>query len=89
MASSSITLEDPFVNEVDCLLGKYGSGVNVILRRNFTSDPIQNFVYLVELNTEENDIIRRELLQAFEDGFQFIESIGFAGNAIIFTPKIL
>jgi len=90
LPDSVIDLDKPFIDEVDSLLAKYGSSINVITRRY---NPQANyyaysFAYMVDIRSE-GDVIRQELLQAFEDGFRYIESIGFAGSFVVFTPKLL
>lgn len=85
----AFNLEKPFIDEVDGLLAKYGSSVNVITQRYILPfHGVNSFAYIANI-LSDRDVIRQELLQAYEDGLQYVESIGFAGNFIVFTPKLL
>lgn len=83
-------LEKPFMDEVDALLAKYGDCINVITRRYipFEHYYANSFAYIADI-VSEGDVIRQELLQAYEDGLQYVESLGFAGSFAVFTPKLL
>ena len=81
--------EKAFNDEVESLILKYGRKISILYRRYVPQgDHCQfKYAYIAELASDK-DAIRQELLQAFGDGFRFIESIGFSGDNVLFTPMV-
>lgn len=83
----------PFVNEVYSLANRYGNIEYVDLfpiekyktARSEISDFYESgYVMNIHSNTRQ---VRQDILEAFENGLEFIESILFVGDTIIFFPK--
>jgi len=86
----------PFTNEIRYLAKKFGNSENVHLCPTYyNGNPklygtsvmgIYEYGYAMHILRNHKQI-RSDILEAFDEGFQFIESIMFIGNTIVFFPK--
>jgi len=83
----------PFVNEVYSIANRYGNikYINLIpIEQSKTArSQISDFYesgYVMNIHTNTHQV-RQDILEAFENGLKFIESIMFVCDTIIFFPK--